>query len=354
VEEDPGEPANRTITVEGRGGEIPLAGTPEKPLELFVENAGTAARFLTALVCLGHGCYRLSGIPRMHQRPQAALFKALRELGYTVETPNDFLPAVITGTGPRPGAACRVSVEESSQFASALILCQQTGGWKIEVTGANEDELPYVDMTRSLAAEFPQRGGVYEIEPDASGASYFWGADWLLRGSGGGVQVHPAPSSGMQADQNFYELVLRQDWKPSYSRATELADSIMTAIVLAPFAPGVTEFTHLGRLRVQECERVEALRTELGKCGARVEEHGDTLTVTPGPLHGAEIDTYNDHRMAMCFAMLGLRVPGIRLQNPSCVKKTFPNFFQKLTSCGAGVRDAATGRLLEGAELLAE
>jgi 3-phosphoshikimate 1-carboxyvinyltransferase len=128
----------------------------------------------------------------------------------------------------------------------------------------------------------------------------------------------------------------------------------MTAIVLAPLAPGVTEFTHLGRLRVQECERVEALRTELGKCGARVEEQGDTLTVTPGPLHGAEIDTYNDHRMAMCFAMLGLRVPGIRLQNPSCVKKTFPNFFQKLTSCGAGVRDAATGRLLEGAGLLAE
>jgi 3-phosphoshikimate 1-carboxyvinyltransferase len=128
----------------------------------------------------------------------------------------------------------------------------------------------------------------------------------------------------------------------------------MTAIVLAPFAPGVTTFTSLGRLRVQECERVEALRTELSKCGARVEENGDTLTVHPGPLHGAEIETYNDHRMAMCFAMLGLRVPGIRLQDPSCVKKTFPNFFQKLSALGAGVLDVASGQPLGGADLLAE
>jgi 3-phosphoshikimate 1-carboxyvinyltransferase len=354
VKEDDAEPANRTIIVEGRGGEIPLAGTAEKPLELYVENAGTAARFLAAFVCLGRGYYRLSGVPRMHQRPQAALFKALRELGCAVETPNDFLPAVITGTGPRPGASCRVSVEESSQFASALILCQRTGGWTVEVTGANEDELPYVDMTRTLVSEFPWHGGVYEIEPDASGASYFWGADWLLRDAGGSVRVEPAPASSMQADQRFFDMILRQPWKPSYSRATELADSIMTAIVLAPFAPHSTEFTALGRLRVQECERVAALRTELGKCGARVEEQGDTLTVHPGPLHGAEIATYNDHRMAMCFAVLGLRIPGIRLQNPSCVKKTFPNFFQKLTSLGAGVTDAATGRPLTGPDLLAE
>jgi 3-phosphoshikimate 1-carboxyvinyltransferase len=305
-------------------------------------------------VCLGTGHYRLSGVPRMHQRPQASLFRALRELGYTVDTPNDFLPAVITGAGPRPGASCHVSVEESSQFASALLLCQRRGGWEVEVTGANEDELPYVDMTRTLVAGFPWQGGTYEIEPDASGASYFWGADWLLRDAGGRVRVDPEPSSGMQADQRFHDLILRQPWKNSYSRATELADSIMTAIVLAPFAPCITGFTSLGRLRVQECERVAALRTELGKCGARVEENSDTLTVHPGPLHGAEIETYNDHRMAMCFAMLGLRVPGIRLQNPSCVKKTFPNFFQKLTSLGAGIRDCGSGRPLKGTELVAE
>jgi 3-phosphoshikimate 1-carboxyvinyltransferase len=157
----------------------------------------------------------------------------------------------------------------------------------------------------------------------------------------------------MQADQKFLDLVAQPEWRPSYSRQTDLADSIMTAIVLAPFSPSPTDFTELGRLRVQECERVEALRTELGKCGAQVDEAGDTLTVHPGKLHGAEIETYNDHRVAMCFGMLGLRVPGIRLRNPACVRKTFPNFFVKLAGLGAGIRDAGTGRTLAGDDLLA-
>ncbi len=354
VSGDPNEPANRTLVVEGRGGLIPAAGTEAEPLELFVENAGTAARFLLALACLGEGVYRLSGIPRMHQRPQASLIHALRELGYHIDSPNDFLPAVVHGTGPRSGATCRVSVEESSQFASALILSQPTGGWQIEVTGANDDELPYVEMTHRLVADFPWKGGVYEIEPDASGASYFWGADWLLRDAGGRVKVEPVPDSRMQMDQNFLDLILGQPWRSDYSRRSDLADSIMTAIALAPFAPAVTRFTDLGRLRVQECERVAALRTELTKCGARVEETGDTLTVHPGPLHGAEIETYNDHRMAMCFGMLGLRVPGLKLRNPACVRKTFPNFFAKLASLGAGVIDGGTGERIEGDSLLAD
>jgi 3-phosphoshikimate 1-carboxyvinyltransferase len=352
VTDDPAEPANRTLKVEGAGGRIPNAGTPDKPLELFVENAGTAARFLPPMLCLGHGSYRVSGIERMHQRPQAALVQALRQLGYRIDTPNDRLPAVIHGTGPRPGAACKVSVEESSQFASALLLSAGIGGWQITVTGANEDELPYVDMTRRLMKDFPWTGGTYDIEADASGASYFWGADWLLRESGSRVRVEPTPRSGMQADQRFLDLVAEGAWRQSYSRQTDLADSIMTAIVLAPFAPAATRFTELGRLRVQECERVKALRTELTKCGARVEESGDTLTVHPGPLHGAEIETYNDHRVAMCFGMLGLRVPGLRLLKPACVRKTFPNFFAKLAELGTVIKDA-NGKPLSGEKLLA-
>jgi 3-phosphoshikimate 1-carboxyvinyltransferase len=143
------------------------------------------------------------------------------------------------------------------------------------------------------------------------------------------------------------------------SRLNELADSIMTAIVLAPFAGQPIKFIDLGRLRVQECERVVALRTELTKCGAKVVEEGDTLTVYPSKLHGAEIETYNDHRMAMCFAILGLKVPGIKIKNPACVKKTFPNFFQKLAApppngLGATILDAKTGRKLELKELFAE
>jgi 3-phosphoshikimate 1-carboxyvinyltransferase len=133
----------------------------------------------------------------------------------------------------------------------------------------------------------------------------------------------------------------------------------MTAIVIASFVKYSMQFTDLGRLRLQETERVVALRTELTKCGAKVVEEGDTLTVWPSQLHGAEIETYNDHRMAMCFAILGLKVPGIKIKNPACVKKTFPNFFQKLAAqpphgLGVEIRDAKTGRKLPVEELFAD
>jgi 3-phosphoshikimate 1-carboxyvinyltransferase len=133
----------------------------------------------------------------------------------------------------------------------------------------------------------------------------------------------------------------------------------MTAIVLASFSIKPVRFTDLGRLRVQECERVVALRTELTRCGAKVIEEGDTLMVFPSVLHGAEIETYGDHRMAMCFAILGLKVRGIRLKNATCVKKTFPSFFQKLAApppagMGARVLDGSSGRILSEAELFAE
>ena len=132
----------------------------------------------------------------------------------------------------------------------------------------------------------------------------------------------------------------------------------MTAIVMAPQVTSPTRFTHLGRLRVQECERVVALRTELTRCGAQVIETENTLEVFPSQLHGAEIQTYNDHRMAMCFAILGLKISGIKIKNPACVKKTFPNFFQKLAGAppqglGATILDAA-GRKLAHEELFAD
>ena len=147
------------------------------------------------------------------------------------------------------------------------------------------------------------------------------------------------------------------------SRLRDLGDSIMTGIVLcAAVVPHPVRFTDLGRLRAQECERVMALRSELTKCGARVVETGDTLTVEPSQLHGAEIDTYNDHRVAMCFAILGLKVPGIKIKYPACVKKTFPNFFQKLGASppyGLGVemwevREGQRTRKLAGDDLFAE
>ena len=351
VADDSDEPCNRTITVCGHAGKIPRGGTAEQPLELFVGNAGTAARFLAAFLCLGEGVYRLHGVPRMHERPQAALFTALRQLGYRIDSENDKLPALICGGGPR-ASSCRVSVAESSQFASALLLGARVGGWTVEVEGANADELPYVEMTRALVKVFPASGGEFQIEPDASGGSYFWAATMFAHD----VRVAHWPDSGWQIDAEFAKF---QPLPESISRQRDLGDSIMTAIVLGPFAERPTCFTALGRLRVQECERVAALRTELTKCGAKVVEEGDTLTVHPSPLHGAEIETYNDHRMAMCFAVLGLKVPGIRIRNPACVKKTFPNFFQKFAAptphgLGATILDARTRQSLSGDALFAD
>jgi 3-phosphoshikimate 1-carboxyvinyltransferase len=396
VRPDPNEFCNRTITVYGKGGVVPPGGTEQQPMELFVGNAGTAARFLSAFVCLGKGVYRVHGIPRMNERPKKALFQALRQLGYRVESANDKLPAVIHGEGPKPGAKCTVNIEESSQFASALLLCARIGGWQIEVVGENAEESPYVAMTSKLIEAFPNRGGKFQIEPDASSGSYFWAAGagrlwveektfWMKVGTSNlpmssmpfdSVSVAGWPKSGFQIDQAFpfhFGLVLEGvpveeveevaraafHFEGSFSRKEDLGDSIMTAIALAPFASKPCSFTDLGRLRLQETERVIALRTELTKCGAKVVEEGDTLTVYPSKLHSAEIETYNDHRMAMCFAILGLKVPGIKIKNPACVKKTFPNFFQKLAAkppqgLGATILDAKTGRALTHDELFAE
>jgi 3-phosphoshikimate 1-carboxyvinyltransferase len=411
VMSDPKEFCNRTIIVAGQGGKIPKAGTAEQPLELFVGNAGTAARFLAAFVCLGEGVYRLSGVARMHERPQAALFSALRELGYRIDSPNDKLPAIIFGSRSRGDEtltkesgkdqrlltssptsnglrSCTVSIEESSQFASALLLSAKEGQWDIKVTGENAEESPYVAMTLKLIDSFPANSGTFQIEPDASSGSYFWASGWLFPTSvdsfdqrsgrisvydlalylGGkikrpkffSVQVLRWPKSDWQIDQSLpWHLSEPPDFLGVTSRIHDIGDSIMTAIVIAPFANSVSKFTDLGRLRVQETERVHALRTELTRCGGMVNEEGDTLTIYPAKLHGAEIETYNDHRMAMCFAILGLKVPGIKIKNPACVKKTFPNFFQKLAAAppaglGATILDAVTRRPLTEAELFAD
>lgn len=358
VEPDALEPGNRTLTVYGKGPAIPRGGTEAQPVELFVGNAGTAARFLAAMVCLGSGVYQLSGIPRMHERPQSALFQALRGLGYRIDSANDRLPASFHGGGPRPGRA-RVSVTESSQFASALLLCSRAGGWQIEVSGENADESPYVKMTEGLLETFrtpASLNGEFQVEADASSGSYFIAADWLTRRLGlGRVEVAGWPESDWQIDASFPKFV-----PPSgeISRARHLADSILTAMVLAPFAEAPVRFTDLGRLRMQECERVVAMRTELQRCGARVEETGDTLTIWPGALHHAEIETYNDHRIAMCFSVLAITVPGMHIRNPSCVKKTFPTFFQKLAAAppaglGLHILDSATKAQLTDNNLFA-
>jgi 3-phosphoshikimate 1-carboxyvinyltransferase len=361
VAPDPDEAGNCSITVTGRGGAIPNAGSAGEPLEIYVGNAGTAARFLMAMLCLGNGVYRVTGTPRMHERPQRELFDALRQLGYRVEASGGCLPAVLHGENGSLRRACSVSIEESSQFASALLLSSRAGGWEVTVVGEDAEESAYVAMTSNLIEVFPQHGGEYQIEPDCSSASYFLAAGALLPETRLGVAAWP--ESDWQIDGRFVEFLQRfRDEGTEYtdvSRLHDLGDAIMTAIVVAPFLTRSSRFVDLGRLRVQESERVLALRTELTKCGARVIEEGDTLTVFPSKLHGAEIETYDDHRIAMCFSTLGLKVPGMRIRDPRCVNKTFPNFYAKLAApppdgLGAPVLDGRTGRALSGDELLAD
>jgi 3-phosphoshikimate 1-carboxyvinyltransferase len=204
---------------------------------------------------------------------------------------------------------------------------------------------PKTDFTERIYQTFHPEHSKQRSTEFNSKCSEVWVADW--------------PASQWQIDASFAEHILLMRKIKTISRRKHLGDSIMTLIVVAPFAKHPLEFTDLGRLRVQECERVVALRTELTKCGAKVVEEGDTLTVYPSQLHGAEIETYNDHRMAMCFAILGLKVPGTKVKNPACVKKTFPNFFQKLAApppngLGATILDVKTGRKLELKDLFAD
>ena len=360
VSPDPSEPSNCTIEV-SCGGAIADGGTTDAPVELFVGNAGTAARFLTAFVALGYGAYRLSGTLRMHERPQKALFDALRQLGYHVDAPGDHLPAIVNGDGPHPGN-CDVSISESSQFASALLLSSKPGGWQVTVTdanaNANADESPYVAMTEQMLDVFPSKGE-YAIEGDTSSGSYFVGANLAAKLLSSEVptlvEVTNWPTSGWQFDERFARFcadALEGHTPEQVSRTIDLGDSIMTAIVLAPLLSKPVRFVDLARLRVQECDRVEALYQGLTSCGARIEMLGDDLLVHPSTLHGGTIETFDDHRVAMCFAMLGLFVPGMVIRNPSCVSKTFPDFFAKLAApmpdgLGATLRDPADGHILD-------
>lgn len=353
IDSDSNEPCNRHITISGLEGSFRDGGTPENPLEIYVGNAGTAARFLLAFLCLGRGYYRLSGVERMHARPQKALIQSLRQLGYTIHTDNDFLPAVVLGEGKKCGKT-KVSVSESSQFASALLLSASYGDWEIIIDTAASDHLPYVEMTKEMIHKFENisEEGDYFIEPDSSSASYFWGAGHLL---GVPVSVRNWPKSNWQIDSRFPDCL---PLKSVISREKDLGDSIMTAICMAPFNDKVITFTDLGRLRVQECERVEALRTELTNLGATIEEKGDTLIVQPssGDMHGGYVQTYDDHRVAMAMSLVGLKIPGVKIVDPSCVRKTFPNFFSKWSESrpqgvGVMIKNPKTGQVISPDQL---
>lgn len=353
--------AQCTFDVEGKGGQIANVDT-----EVFIGNAGTAARFLTAMLCLGQGRYRIDGVPRMRERPMADLLVGLRSIGAQVQehgAPGCF-PLTVSGKGRQAG---KVSValpgNASSQFISGLVLSGPYFGGDVEVRVEGElVSKPYLDMTQAVMRDFgvelqnhdyerftiaagqKYRGSNYAIEPDASAASYFFAAAAI---TGGTVTVEGLGSQSRQGDLDIVHILgqmgalVKQE--PNRTTVTgtgtlrgvevdmkNLSDVAQTLAVVAPFAQGPVRISGIGFIRKKETDRVGAVVRELQRLGIDAYEESDGYTVRPGVPKPGRVETYDDHRMAMSFALLGLRHPGITILNPACTSKTFPNYFEVL------------------------
>lgn len=356
--------AHSRLEIDGSSGRIPAPRA-----ELFTGNSGTTMRFLTALVCLGHGVYRLDGAPRMRQRPIGDLLEALAQLGVEArcEGQGGCPPVVIRASGLRGGRA-DVPGSTSSQFLSGLLLAAPAASGPVElvVSGALVSQ-PYVAMTLSVMRAFgaraecpsPQhflvpgrqtyRACRYAVEPDASAASYFFAAAAI---TGGEVTVLGLSRESLQGDVAFCERLERMGCRVRYERDSitvaggplrgietdmnAISDTVQTLAAVALCAEGPTTITGVAHIRHKETDRLHALSVELRKLGAEVEERPDGLRIVPRPLHGAEIDTYDDHRMAMSLALVGLVVPGVVIRQPSCTAKTYPRFFDDLEALRRG------------------
>lgn len=332
--------------------------------ELFIGNSGTSMRFLTALIALGYGRYRLDGVPRMRQRPIHDLLDALNQLGVRAysEKDNGCPPVVIEADGMR-GGCIQIKGDTSSQFLSALLMAAPfaQSDITIDVIGPLVS-VPYVSMTVAMMRQFglkvmtdqnrhfhipapqqpvPLTG--YGIEPDASAASYFFASAAI---TGGSVTVRGLTSNSLQGDVRFVDALESMGCRVARIEdlitvhgaplhgieidMNDISDTVMTLAVVACFAEGPTTIRNVAHIRHKETDRLDALVTELRRIGATVDERGDGLTITPASLHGVTVLTYNDHRMAMSLALVGLKVPGIVIDNPACVAKTYPRFFEDL------------------------
>lgn len=332
---------------------------PSRPLNLG--NSGTAIRFLTA-ACSGlKGTAVLDGNERMRQRPIGDLTDALKHWGVKCQSASGYPPVTIESSG-KFGGTSRVRGDMSSQFLSGLLMAAPLATSDCEIIIVSElVSKPYVAMTvnmmlergvKVVAKDYQSfkvaeaevyKAGEYPIEADASGASYFLAAAAI---AGGRVRVTNLGTRTVQGDARFIEVLGKMGCETTLSskflevRGTgqltgididlnAMPDMAQTLAVTALFAEGPTTIRNVANLRVKETDRISATATELRKLGATVDEGEDSLRITPGPLHGAAIDTYDDHRMAMSFALAGLRIPGITINDAECVSKTFPDFFDR-------------------------
>lgn len=360
---------NHEMTVTGMGGKIPA-----QKAELFIGNAGTAARFLSAFLTLGDGEYILNGDARMRERPIGDLVQSLTQLGATLgpatahgslNTDHSLIcpPLKIIAHG-LPGGKTQIAGNISSQFLSALLMVAPYAQAPIEIELSTDlNSKPYVDMTLAIISDFGvniERHdysrfiirptfysplSTYAIESDASAASYFFAASAIL---GGTVCVENISRRSKQGDIAFLDVLQRMGCAVEETDhcvlvtghsplvgldvdMRDIPDAAQTLAAIAPFASTPTRIRGIASARVKETDRVSAVCTELARLGVQVEEHDDGMTIYPcDTFQPATVRTYNDHRMAMSFALIGLRMDGVHIENPGCVSKTFPNYFEVL------------------------
>lgn len=352
-----------TVTVYGQGGQIP-AGAAHLDLRL----SGTSVRFLTAMVALGRGRFVLDGTERMRERPVQDLLNALSSLGVDAQTQFETgcPPVVVNAAGLRGGSA-EVAGGSSSQYLSALLMAAPYAREPVTLTVTGElQSKPFIDMTLKLMEDFgvsvrrdgyrrftvptgPYRARDYAVEGDAMAAGYLWAAAAI---TGGRVRVENVGSASVQGDKRLASVLEQMGCAVTWTAATcevvgtgvlrggtfdlnDMSDQAQTLAVAALFADAPTRIENVWNLRIKETDRLSALATELRRLGATVEEGHDYLVVQPlaaADARPAEVRTYGDHRMAMAFALAGLRLPGVVILEPACVTKTFPAFFEVLAA----------------------
>ena len=351
----------RTVRVTGCDGRPPATSA-----DMLLGNSGTTVRFLTAAASLGRGVYRLDGTPRMRQRPIQDLLDTLNQLGGDAvsEAGTGCPPVVVRGSGLSGGRA-EVAGDISSQFLSAVLQAAPCAAGEVVLSVRGElVSKPYVAMTLAVMRAFgveavcdeplirvpaPQvyRSRTYAIEPDASAASYFFAAAAI---AGGSVCVQGLSRDSLQGDVAFCDCLRRMGCEVAEDGnqitvhgkrlrgidvdMNAISDTVQTLGAVALFAEGPTTIRNIGHVRHKETDRIAALAAELRKFGADVEEWPDGLRIVPNALHAAAIDTYDDHRMAMSMALVGLVVPGVVIRDPGCTSKTYPEFFRDLAGLG--------------------
>lgn len=375
VTEVPDGSIGSNISIKGFKGDI-----PEKSGEIYVGSAGTAARFLVAMLAFSKGEYTVNSSEQMKKRPMEPLIDSLRDAGAVVTCLEEegHFPMHLKGAGAmgKTPDSFTVNIDKSSQFLSALLIAAGTLENDAVINVSGSHGLAYVDLTAEMMKDFgvsvrktEENGAIkyylkgsesyhateYNIEPDMSAAAYFYAMAAIL---GVSVCVKGVKEKMLQGDTEFLKLLVKMGCTCSVSDNGDIiitgakdgklkggftvdmssfSDQALTLAAIAPFADAPITITGIGHIRLQECDRIKAISENLARLGIKTDEHESTITIYPGTPTGAEIETYDDHRVAMSFAITGLRTEGVKILDPMCCKKTFGEFFDVLENASAQI-----------------